>query len=125
MYVFKLLYFRMSYNYNTAGWCSVPGCPCLEYEVYHYFPEDEILQDTWLQLIKPPKREKPIALGRSPRVCSLHFDAELDYDTIDGPEGELKEQPLKSTAIPSIFPWSEKWIYNKKVYGTHMLNIFD
>lgn len=98
---------------STAGWCSVLGCPCRRNEVYHKFPGDEILLELWVNAIKSPNSEKPILLGRSSRICSLHFTHE-DYDKIVE-DGGLTLEPLKSTAIPSIFPWTESWAIKKKV----------
>jgi len=105
---------------ETAGWCSVPGCPCPLYEIYHSFPENAALQDMWLmRVIMPPNRKKMGSLGDSVRVCSLHFNYELDYNTIT--DGDLILQPLKTTAVPSIFPWSETWPFakNKVVVEFH------
>jgi len=98
---------------ETAGWCSVPGCPCPQYEVYHSFPKKATLQDMWLRVIMPPNRKKMVSLGNGARVCSLHFNQELDYET--NKDGNLTLHTLKATAIPSIFPWSETWPFAKKV----------
>lgn len=98
---------------ETAGWCCVPGCPCPQYEVYHSFPKDATLQDTWLRAIMPPNRKKMVSLGDEARVCSLHFNQDLDYNKIK--DGNLILHPLKETVVPSIFPWSETWPFAKKV----------
>ena len=99
---------------NTAGWCTVQDCPCRPHEVYHKFPGDEMLLELWLKAITPPKSEKPILLGLSSRICSLRF-TDGDYEKIVE-DGGLVLEPLKSTAVPSIFPWTESWPCKKKVY---------
>ena len=97
---------------STAGWCIVPGCPSCSHEVYHHFPKDQVASNSWLKLVKSPTSRKPILFGHSSRVCSLHFTDD-DYGEIQ--DGDLILQPLKSTAIPSIFPWTGSWPFNKKV----------
>ena len=99
---------------TAAGWCSVQGCPGRQYDVYFKFPEDEArLCDGWLKVVKSPKSKKLILLGPASRICSIHFTGD-DYDKIVE-DGGLILDHLKPSAIPSIFPWTESWPFNKKV----------
>ena len=107
---------------GASGWCTIQGCPGQQYDVYFKFPRDEILCKEWLKVVKSPKSKKPILLGLSSRVCSLHF-SDNDYDKKVEPDGGLTLECLKPTAIPSIFPWTESWPLNKKVdFSIHSSN---
>lgn len=91
---------------NKSKWCCVPGCKCSRDEVFHPFPEDEVVQDTWLRVIQAGNKSKGV-FGADARVCSLHFKDE-DYISVPRSDGRVIECHLRPDAVPSLFPWLEK-----------------
>ena len=69
---------------------------------FHKFPQDPTLSVKWITAMK---REgyKPTNYSR---ICSVHFNPE-DFEEVAGNGGKLKLNRLKTSAVPSIFSFSE------------------
>jgi len=85
--------------------CCVPHCTKKVYEEdgikisFHKFPENRDLFMKWVIAIRRDEG-KHFKVTEHTRVCSLHFKSSDYLPSLAG-----HERTLKSTAVPSLFPW--------------------
>ncbi len=97
---------------NHGQWCCVPGCPSPHGEVYHSFPKNQKMKNTWLKSIHGTKDVKGFHFLKA-RICSLHFKEESDYK--EEVKQDLTEKKLLPDAVPSIFPWKDVTFFSNLI----------
>ncbi|CAB1326735.1 unnamed protein product [Coregonus sp. 'balchen'] len=89
-----------------VGWCAVPGCNTQEDEdiLYHCLPANDMQRcRRWLAAIQKDVN-LPVERHKHFLVCEHHFrPEEYERDLM----GAKHKKKLKSTAIPTIFPWTD------------------
>ena len=88
------------------AYCAVNGCSSNQREnninvIFHRFPENEKVRDTWVELCK---HKTPINV-KNARLCSLHFGSpdykrHLKYELLNLPVPK-RLKLLKDDAIPT------------------------
>ncbi|XP_045061912.1 uncharacterized protein LOC121534459 isoform X2 [Coregonus clupeaformis] len=93
-----------------VGWCAVPGCNTQEDEdiLYHCLPANDMQRcRRWLAAIQKDVN-LPVERHKHFLVCEHHFrPEEYERDLMAETMGAKHKKKLKSTAIPSIFPWTD------------------
>ncbi|XP_064869839.1 zinc finger protein 91-like [Oncorhynchus nerka] len=106
-----------------VGWCAVPGCNTQEDEdiLYHCLPANDVQRcRRWLAAIQkdvnlPMERHKYFL------VCEHHFrPEEYEKDLMAETMGAKHKKKLKSTAIPTIFPWNEYILKRIQPHRKHL-----
>lgn len=87
--------------------CCVPGCTKTGYLVengkpvtFHRLPTVDKILNQWIERIRRDVGSK-FQVTKHTKICSRHFHAK---DIRTTPKGQ---QHIKSSALPSIFPWSK------------------
>ena len=71
---------------------------------FHFFPDVTTdRRKTWIAKICCDSGPN-FVVNKNTKVCSLHFTAE---DCINGNALCLARRVLRSTAVPSVFPWTK------------------
>ncbi|XP_064785927.1 uncharacterized protein LOC135509305 isoform X2 [Oncorhynchus masou masou] len=106
-----------------VGWCAVPGCNTQEDEdiLYHCLPANDVQRcRRWLAAIQkdvnlPMERHKYFL------VCEHHFrPEEYEKDLMAETMGAKHKKKLKSTAIPTIFPWNDYILKRIQPHRKHL-----
>ncbi|XP_067220664.1 uncharacterized protein [Chanodichthys erythropterus] len=82
---------------RTTKYCAVPGCG--KTQSLHKLPLDSNIRNVWLNFIF---NEVPADVGKTLRVCSLHFAADCFLNKTQVETGFADRVRLKNNAVPSI-----------------------
>uniref|UniRef100_A0A674A613 THAP domain-containing protein 1 n=1 Tax=Salmo trutta TaxID=8032 RepID=A0A674A613_SALTR len=106
-----------------VGWCAVPGCNTQEDEdiLYHCLPANDVQRcRRWLAAIQKDVN-LPVERHRHFLVCEHHFrPEEYEKDLMAETMGAKHKKKLKSTAIPTIFPWTDYIWKRIQPYRKHL-----
>ena len=98
---------RAEHYANRGFCCVVPRCSNRTGQFsFHRFPAAEDRRKAWIGAIRRDPGES-FAITANTRVCSAHFLAE-DYSSTTSYGTSPEVRRLKTTAVPSVFPWTTK-----------------
>uniref|UniRef100_A0A4W5L7J0 THAP-type domain-containing protein n=1 Tax=Hucho hucho TaxID=62062 RepID=A0A4W5L7J0_9TELE len=106
-----------------VGWCAVPGCNTHEDEdiLYHCLPANDVQRcRRWLAAIQKDVN-LPVERHKHFLVCEHHFrPEEYENDLMEETMGAKHKKKLKSTAIPTIFPWTDYILKRIQPHRKHL-----